>query len=147
MQTHIPPSYALSTSSGQHLPLPVPATPISQLWFPPVQVQQEPCEAPAVSADLNILQLPANQPELARPLNLPQLPLLTSPIAATHHREMDEDGENDDSVEVVASSNQEVITIDDSDEDSVEILPRPLRKPRCKVQTDIHLGGSRDTCD
>lgn len=55
--------------------------------------------------------------------------------------------ENDDSVEVVASSNREVITIDDSDEDSVEILPRTLRKPRCKVQTDIHLGGSCDTCD
>lgn len=192
MHPHLPPSYAPYTSSGQHLPLPVPATPISQLWFPPVQqVQQEPCEAPAVSADLNILQLPANQPVLARPLNLPQLPLLTSPIPATPatfgpspqkplggndsdyqsirtgtavdqsasavvpgrkikvsaSREMDEDGENDDSVEVVASSNREVITIDDSDEDSVEILPRTLRKPRCKVQTDIHLGGSCDTCD
>lgn len=66
-------------------------------------------------------------------------------IKVSAWREMDEDG--DDSVEVVASSNREVITIDDSDEDSVKILPRPLRKPRCKVQTDIHLGGSCDTCD
>lgn len=68
-------------------------------------------------------------------------------IKVSASREMDEDGENDDSVEVVASSNREVITIDDSDEDSVEILPRTLRKPRCKVQTDIHFGGSCDTCD
>lgn len=62
-------------------------------------------------------------------------------IKVSASREMDEDGE------VVAPSNREVITIDDSDEDGVEILPQPLRKPRCKVQTDIHFGGSCDTCD
>lgn len=39
-------------------------------------------------------------------------------------RGMDEDGKSDDSVEVVASSNQEVITIDDSDEDGVKISPQ-----------------------
>lgn len=37
---------------------------------------------------------------------------------------IEEEGENNDSVELVNSSIQEVITIDDSDEDIVEIVPQ-----------------------
>lgn len=84
MQPHLPPSTPLPNSSNQHLPPPVPVTPISPLWFPSMQVaKQDPCETPTVSADLNVLQLPAKWQMPTHPLKLPELPVLTSPILSS----------------------------------------------------------------
>lgn len=117
-----------------------------------LNILQLPANQPMLACPLNLPQLPLlTSPMPATPATFgpsPQKPLggadsdyqsigtrtvvdqsASAVVPGRNHqvsalREINEDGKSDDSVEVVASSNQEVITIDDSDEDSVKILPQ-----------------------
>lgn len=160
----LPPSNALRTSSSHNLPFSVPATPISPLWLPFMQVDnQGPREAPAVSADLPLLTSPITSAPPTLQSQRGSFPLLVkadgdyqsnrtraaadqSAFSGVNKNKTGKQNvaaeteavKNNDSL--VTAWNPEVISIDDSDgEDANFLLPQESLAQRtvtASIQTE-----------